>query len=252
MDDSALSIENLVKRYKSGTVAVDNISLEIKKGDFFGFLGPNGAGKSTAINCITGIAKITSGTIKVFGIDVVEEYREARKKVGLSPQEFNVDFFGQVEKVLDHVGGYYGMPKKRREERIEELGFLQDAPSEGKQNSSSSPATKPHATSDEVGGINLNPALMDLQIKRDGNGVPLPFNLQPDTIMNIEGLIPVIINVTPVVNLPMLLGWDIPDADNRPFDSADSDKQPSTMDLGFVDKYRNKFVREYYNEKMDT
>jgi len=59
---------------------------------------------------------------------------------------------------------------------------------------------------EKVGGIDLNPALLDLQIKRDGNGVPLPLFQQPIETMNIQGFLPVIINVTPVVNLPALLG----------------------------------------------
>jgi ABC-2 type transport system ATP-binding protein len=88
MPDDALVTGNLVKKYKSGAVAVNNLSLEIKKGDFFGLLGPNGAGESATIN---------------------------------SPQEFNVDFFCKVEKVLDYVGGYYGVPKALREKRVEEL-----------------------------------------------------------------------------------------------------------------------------------
>lgn len=120
MDDSALLIENLEKAYGKN-IAVDNISFTIEKGEFFGFLGPNGAGKTTTIKCVTGIATIDSGKIELFGIDVVHDYREARKKVGLSPQEFNVDFFQTVRKLLDYVGGYYGLPKIRRKERIEEL-----------------------------------------------------------------------------------------------------------------------------------
>ncbi len=121
MSDNALEIKNLVKKYNSGTKAVDGVSFSVPQGDFFGFLGSNGAGKTTTIQCVTGIAKITSGTISVFGIDVVEEYREARKKIGLAPQEFNFDFFGQIEKSLDYIGGYYGIPKQKRKERIEEL-----------------------------------------------------------------------------------------------------------------------------------
>tara|TARA_Y100000310_G_scaffold344555_1_gene457948 strand:+ start:4843 stop:5574 length:732 start_codon:yes stop_codon:yes gene_type:complete len=117
---SAVSIQNLSKSF-NGNTAVDNISLEIPKGEFFGFLGPNGAGKTTTIHCMTGIASIDSGVVKLFDIDVVKDYRLARTKIGLSPQEFNVDFFGKVWKVLDYVGGYYGMPKKDRNKRIEEL-----------------------------------------------------------------------------------------------------------------------------------
>ena len=94
----------LVKIYKKGTkdekLAVRGINLEIKKGEFIGILGPNGAGKSTTIHCITGVSEPTSGSIKVFGHDVVNDYRNARTKIGLSPQEFNIDFFSKVLKVL--------------------------------------------------------------------------------------------------------------------------------------------------------
>ncbi len=90
MPTPALSIKNLRKVYRRGNVAVDGLSLTVNEGDFFGFLGPNGAGKSTTIHCITGIANPTSGTIEIFGLDAVKNYREARRLVGLCPQEFNV------------------------------------------------------------------------------------------------------------------------------------------------------------------
>ena len=109
----ALAIKNLTKHYGKN-LAVDDVSFEIKKGEFFSFLGPNGAGKTTTIQMITGISSVEKGTIKVFGIDVVKDYREARKKIGLSPQEFNVDFFAKVTKILDYVGGFYGMPGPQR------------------------------------------------------------------------------------------------------------------------------------------
>ncbi len=117
---SALVINNFTKRY-GDKVAVDNISLEIKPGEFFGFLGPNGAGKTTAISCMTGTATISEGTIEVFGLNVEKDFREARKKIGLSPQEFNVDIFAPIYKTLWYSGGYYGIPQKLREERIDEL-----------------------------------------------------------------------------------------------------------------------------------
>lgn len=119
-----LEIKNLVKQYgrgKNATVAVDNISLTIPKGSFFGLLGPNGAGKSTTIHCVTGVAQPTSGTITVDGTDVVTEYKHARSKVGLSPQEFNVDIFATPAQLMDYMGGYYGIPKSEREQRIAEL-----------------------------------------------------------------------------------------------------------------------------------
>lgn len=119
--DKALDIQNLKKVYRDGTVAVDDLSFSIKRGEFFGFLGPNGAGKTTTINCITGIATFSEGVIKVFDTDVVKEYREARKRIGLSPQEFNVDIFANVRQILGWVGGFYGMRKKEKEDRIEFL-----------------------------------------------------------------------------------------------------------------------------------
>ncbi len=117
---NALEIKNLVKKYGDKT-AVNDISFDIKKGEFFGFLGRNGAGKTTTIKSVTGIGKFDSGSIKVFGKDVVEEYREARGKIGLSAQEFNVDMWATPYKILWYVGGYFGMSKEQREKRIEEM-----------------------------------------------------------------------------------------------------------------------------------
>jgi len=119
-----LEITNLVKVYGSGAkakTAVDNVSLSIPRGSFFGLLGPNGAGKSTIIHCVTGIAQPTSGYIKVDGTDVVKEYKLARTKVGLSPQEFNVDIFSTPLELMDYMGGYYGIPASVRAERSNEL-----------------------------------------------------------------------------------------------------------------------------------
>lgn len=117
---NALEIQGFTKKY-GNYLAVDNISLNIKKGEFFGFLGPNGAGKTSTLHCITGISKYDEGSIKVFGLDVKAEYRQARMKIGLSPQEFNIDIFAPVDKILWTVGGYYGMNNAKRKQRIEEL-----------------------------------------------------------------------------------------------------------------------------------
>jgi ABC-2 type transport system ATP-binding protein len=119
-DTPMLQIENLVKRYGDKT-AVDNLSLTLQKGMFFGLLGPNGAGKSTTIKCITGIGKITSGRILVGGLDVEKDYKRARGMVGLSPQDFNVDFFGTCEKILDYMAGYYGIRGNVRKKRVDDL-----------------------------------------------------------------------------------------------------------------------------------
>ncbi len=115
-----VEINNLTKKY-GDTIAVDDISLSIPKGSFFGLLGPNGAGKSTTIHCITGIAQPTSGSILIDGVDVVEDYKTARTKVGLSPQEFNVDIFSTPRELMDYMGGYYGITRDKRKERIEEM-----------------------------------------------------------------------------------------------------------------------------------
>ncbi|HEX3755054.1 MAG TPA: ABC transporter ATP-binding protein [Rhizomicrobium sp.] len=121
MPAPALSISHLRKVYRGGNVAVDDLSLTINEGDFFGFLGPNGAGKSTTIHCTTGIAEPTSGRIEVFGVDAVKNYREARRLVGLCTQEFNVDPFATPRQIVDWMGGYFGMGTAERKSRIDFL-----------------------------------------------------------------------------------------------------------------------------------
>jgi len=118
---SALQITDLVKRYPTGTQALKDVSLDIAEGEFFGLLGPNGAGKSTLIHCATGLARPTSGEISIFGHDAVDHYQEARMTVGLAPQELNIDWFLSIEETLDYHGGYFGMRRKERRERIDEL-----------------------------------------------------------------------------------------------------------------------------------
>ncbi len=122
--DSILSIKNLTKKYGQGknqVLAVDDLSLEIPRGSFFGLLGPNGAGKSSTINCVIGVARITQGKITVNGHDVVDDYKEARKQIGISPQEFNTDFFGMPEDIVEGMAGYYGIPADVRRKRVDEL-----------------------------------------------------------------------------------------------------------------------------------
>lgn len=124
MSETMLEIKDLVKVYgkgKNAKRAVDGISLSIPKGSFFGLLGPNGAGKSTTIHCITGVAQPTEGSITVDGLDVVKDYKQARLKVGLSPQEFNVDIFATPAQLIDFMGGFYGIPAATRKERAATL-----------------------------------------------------------------------------------------------------------------------------------
>ena len=121
MTTPAICISHLRKVYRGGTVAVDDLNMTVEPGDFFGFLGPNGAGKSTTIHCITGIAKPTSGKIEIFGIDAVKDYREARRLIGLSPQEFNVDTFATVTQIVEWMAGYFGLRAAERKARTEML-----------------------------------------------------------------------------------------------------------------------------------
>jgi ABC-2 type transport system ATP-binding protein len=124
-DDSAsrtaLEVSGVSKRYPTGTEALRDVSLKIGAGQFFGLLGPNGAGKSTLIHCSTGLATPTDGSIRIFGHDAVDDYAEARLAIGLAPQEINLDWFASCQEVLDYHGGYFGMSKKDRRERIDEL-----------------------------------------------------------------------------------------------------------------------------------
>jgi len=120
MNNIAISIKNLVKKY-DGDEAVNDISFDIKQGEFFGFLGPNGAGKTSTIHSITGVANFNAGKIEVFGSDVIKDYRKARTYIGLAPQEFNFDPFLTLIQTLVYQGGYYGIPKKVCIERANEL-----------------------------------------------------------------------------------------------------------------------------------
>jgi ABC-2 type transport system ATP-binding protein len=121
LTEPALDIENLVKTYPTGVEALRSVSLQIQPGEFFGLLGPNGAGKSTLIHCTTGLAQVTSGSIRTFGHDAITDYEASRLSVGLAPQEPNIDWFLTVEETLDYHAGYFGVPKRERRERAKEL-----------------------------------------------------------------------------------------------------------------------------------
>ena len=117
----ALKVEKLRKTYSNGLLALDGISLEIQAGRFFGLLGPNGAGKTTLINSVVSLARPDSGRVEVFGWDAHREFREARRMIGVSPQEMNLDKFLTVEEVLLYHAGYYSVEKRKARERTEEL-----------------------------------------------------------------------------------------------------------------------------------
>ena len=107
---TAILVKNLNKYYDNGFKALSNINLEIKKGEIFALLGPNGAGKSTLINIICGINKKKDGEISVFGHDIEKNYKMARSKIGLVPQEIATDSF---EKVIDTLKFSRGLFNKK-------------------------------------------------------------------------------------------------------------------------------------------
>ncbi len=96
------------KRY-GALRALDGVSLAVEEGEFFGLLGPNGAGKTTLINVIAGLARADAGTVKVLGADVVADYRRARRRLGVVPQELVFDPFFTVRETLRIQSGYYGL-----------------------------------------------------------------------------------------------------------------------------------------------
>jgi ABC-2 type transport system ATP-binding protein len=117
----ALKVEKLKKTYSNGLLALDGVSLDVEAGRFFGLLGPNGAGKTTLINSVVSLARPDSGRVEVFGRDAFEEFREARRMIGVSPQEINLDKFLTVEETLLYHAGYYGVERKKAEERASEM-----------------------------------------------------------------------------------------------------------------------------------
>jgi ABC-2 type transport system ATP-binding protein len=121
----ALDIKGLHKVYKSGTVALSGIDLQVKQGDFFALLGPNGAGKSTTIGIISSLVNKSQGSIKVFDYDIDTQLEAAKSQLGLVPQEFNFNQFETVLQIVVNQAGYYGVPKKLALERAEKyLGQL--------------------------------------------------------------------------------------------------------------------------------
>lgn len=105
---SMISVAALRKTYKSGLVALDGVDLEIKKQEIFALLGPNGAGKTTLINIICGTVAIGSGTVRVGGHDITQNYRAARTMIGLVPQEISLDIFATVWGTVNFSRGLFG------------------------------------------------------------------------------------------------------------------------------------------------
>ncbi len=103
-----ISIKDVSKTYKSGVKALSPTSLDIMMGEIFALLGPNGAGKTTLINMTCGIVNLSSGTIVADGNDIVRDYKEARKKIGLVPQELHTDAFERVIDTVTFSRGLFG------------------------------------------------------------------------------------------------------------------------------------------------
>ena len=118
----AISFQNVSKTYPTPQGpfrALDNVSLDIQPGEFFGLLGPNGAGKTTMISILAGLARATSGCVLVQGSDVQTDYAAARRKLGIVPQELVFDPFFSVREALRFQSGYFGV--KNNDAWIDEL-----------------------------------------------------------------------------------------------------------------------------------
>lgn len=114
-----ISVQNLSKVYASGFKALNNVSLEIRRGEIFALLGPNGAGKTTLINIICGIVNPSYGTVLADGFDIIKDYRAARSRIGLVPQELASDMFEKVWNTVSFSRGLFGKPP--HPEKIEEI-----------------------------------------------------------------------------------------------------------------------------------
>ena len=108
---SVLTVSGLSKTYASGFHALKNVDLEIRRGEIFALLGPNGAGKTTLINIVCGIVTASTGSVTADGHDIVRDFRAARAKIGLVPQELTTDMFETVWNTLTFSRGLFGKPR---------------------------------------------------------------------------------------------------------------------------------------------
>ena len=119
MSEPILSIRGLTKTYRAGTRALDSVDLDIRKGEIFALLGPNGAGKTTLIGAVCGLVRPTGGTITAFGQDLAKDWRRARARIGLVPQELATDMFETVWRAVSYSQGLFGKPSDPA--RLEEI-----------------------------------------------------------------------------------------------------------------------------------
>ena len=108
-----------ISKYFGSFRSLNEVSLAVKEGEFFALLGPNGAGKTTLISIIAGLSRATTGTAKVMGFDVVKDFRDARRSIGIVPQELVFDPFFSVRETLRFQSGYFGL--KNNDDWIDEL-----------------------------------------------------------------------------------------------------------------------------------
>ena len=114
-----LELSGLSKVYPGGLTALDNVDLTINKGEVFALLGPNGAGKTTLIGAVCWLVRPTSGSIRAFGHDLASDWRRARSRIGLVPQELSTDMFEPVHRAVSYSRGLFGLAPDR--DRIEEI-----------------------------------------------------------------------------------------------------------------------------------
>lgn len=126
---AAVTFHDVHKRYGQ-LQALRGVDLDIGRGEFFGLLGPNGAGKSTLINILAGLTRLDAGQVAVLGCDVNRDYRQARRALGIVPQELVYDPFFSVREVLNLQAGYFGIGRESRgwiEELMQALGLADKA-----------------------------------------------------------------------------------------------------------------------------
>ena len=120
MSSPVLALHGISKTF-GAVAALTDIDLQVGAGEVVAIVGDNGAGKSTLVKVLSGVHPPDSGTVEVYGKDAFKEFREARRMIGVSPQEINLDKFLTVEEVLIFHAGYYGVPKKKAKDKAAEL-----------------------------------------------------------------------------------------------------------------------------------
>ena len=107
MSNNQITINNLSKVYDNGFKALNDVNLEVKQGEILAMLGPNGAGKTSLISIICGTVKPSSGTVTIDNFDIIKDYRQTRSRIGLVPQELNLESFETVFDTVSYSRGLY-------------------------------------------------------------------------------------------------------------------------------------------------